>query len=213
MTIDYSLMFVTDERIVDDERFFEILHAALEGGVSMVQLREKKASTRFVYKRALTVKALCKKHRVPFVVNDRVDVALAVDADGVHVGQDDMPINVARKLLGSNKILGLSVSCEREVLQAAHEEVDYLGASPIFATNTKRENLAEPLGLVGLAAMSKLSNKPIVAIGGITTANAKAVMQHGAQGVAVVSEISQTENSQENTKILRRIICKTGMKV
>lgn len=212
MTIDYSLMFVTDERIVDEVLFLNIVHAALKGGVSIVQLREKKMSTLYMYKRACAVQMLCRRYAVPFIVNDRVDIALAVGADGVHMGQTDMPVRVVRKLLGSDKVLGLSISSEREMALFARSEcVDYLGV-PVFTTTTKIENVSQPVGLEGLTRMSALTSKPLVAIGGITAVNAHAVIRAGAQGIAVVSEISQAESPLQKSKILRRIVWKNGMK-
>ncbi len=213
MTIDYSLMFVTDDRITDEILFLNVLRDSLEGGVSIVQLREKKTSTRYMYRRARVAQTLCRKYEVPFIVNDRVDIALSVDADGVHVGQTDMPLHVVRKLLGCDKIIGLSVSSEREVvLSTIGEEVDYLGVGPVFATDTKIENLAQPLGIKNLTSIRMLTSKPLVAIGGISIANAQAVLGTGVQGIAVVSEISQAENPLQNSKTLRRIVWKAGMR-
>lgn len=203
---DYSLMFVTDERITDDREFLIVLESALKGGVSIVQLREKKLNTKPFYNRAIAVKDLCAKYNIPFIINDRIDIALAVNADGVHLGQKDLPVSAARALLGSNKIIGWSVSNEEQALEANHLEVDYIGLSPVFSTNTKTKDLNVPLGIEGLKRLKLISSKPIVCIGGVDEKNAASIMQNGADGIAVISAISQSNNSYQKTKILKKII-------
>ena len=210
--VDYSLMFVTDERITNDLQFLNVLESSLKGGTSIVQLREKKLNTKHFYERALAVKNLCTKYNTPLIINDRIDVAMAIDADGVHIGQTDLPVSVARNLLGNNKIMGWSVSNEEQAAQANNFKVDYIGLSPIFSTDTKTKNLNIPLGIEGLRELKLISNKPIVCIGGINTKNTASIIQNGADGIAVVSAISQANNPQQATKQLKEIIWKTGMK-
>lgn len=209
--IDYSLMFVTDERIEDNELFFHILEQALVGGASIIQLREKQLDTARFYQRALQAMHLCKSFGVPMIINDRIDLALAVDADGVHLGQKDMPVAIARQLLAKGKIVGLSVSNEQQALEANALDVDYIGLSPVFATATKTKDLEPPLGIEGLKNIRSLNSKPIVCIGGITTANTASLIESGASGIAVVSAISKAQNPQQATANLKKIICQTGL--
>ena len=207
-----SLTYVTDDRIVDDSVFFAILENSLKGGASMVQLREKGLNTRHFYDRAVRAKKLCVQYQVPLIINDRLDIALAVDASGLHLGQKDLPIQIARKHLGLHKIIGLSVSNEQQVQESNTLNVDYIGVSPVFGTATKTKDLGQPLGLEGLRMISKLSNKPIVSIGGIDKSNAAAVIENGSSGIAVVSAISKAIDVKAATEELKKIVCQTGTK-
>ncbi|TVZ47412.1 thiamine phosphate synthase [Olleya sp. Hel_I_94] len=209
---DYSLMYVTDERITDNTAFLNVLESSLKGGVSIVQLREKKLNTKAFYIRALAVKNLCLKYKTPLIINDRIDIALAIDADGVHIGQKDMPVGLARKLLGKNKIIGWSVSNIKQALEANHLDVNYIGISPIFNTNTKTKDLDLPLGIEGLKEIKKICSIPIICIGGINNKNTASIIKHGSDGVAIVSAISQADNPEQATAQLKEIICQTGTK-
>lgn len=209
--VDYSLMYVTDDSIVNDSLFFSVLEAALKGGADVIQLREKNCNTLSFYNRAIRTKKLCSTYNKPLIINDRLDIALAINADGIHIGQEDIPYKAARKLLGNNKIIGLSVSNEKQALESNVLGLNYIGMSPIFATNTKTENLALPLGIDGLKKIKSISTKPIICIGGINTNNAKNVIKNGADGIAVVSAISKAENPEKETEYLKKIICKTGL--
>jgi thiamine-phosphate pyrophosphorylase len=202
----YALMYVTDDRITDDQRFLEVLEAALKGGVTIVQLREKTLDTKPFYERAVQAKALCDRYGVPFIINDRIDIALAVDADGVHLGQKDMPVTVARQLVGKDKIIGWSVSNAAQALEANGLEVDYIGLSPIFGTATKTSDLDPPLGIEGLRELKQISQKRIVSIGGIHRGNAKSVIQNGSAGIAVVSAISQADAPERAAKELNGLV-------
>ena len=166
---------------------------AVQGGVASVQLREKGLSTRAFVEEALRIKALLAPLGVPLIINDRVDVALAVGAEGVHVGQSDMPSEIARKLMGPKAILGLSVETWEDVVRAQNQPVDYLGVSPVFATPTKSDTRGA-WGLEGLARIRAFSRHPLVAIGGLHAGNIAAVLQAGAQGIAVVSAICASED-------------------
>ncbi len=210
--IDYSLMYVTDERITDDSQFLQILESSLKGGVSIVQLREKKLNTKAFYIRALAVNKLCLKYNIPLIINDRIDIALAIGADGIHIGQKDLPAPIARKLLGKNKIIGWSVSNVKQALEANNLDVNYIGISPIFNTNTKAKDLDLPLGIEGLKEIKKISNKPIICIGGINNKNTASIIQNGSDGIAIVSAISQANNPEQATAQLKKIICQTGTK-
>ena len=209
--VDYSLMYVTDDSITDDTAFFKILVDALKGGASIVQLREKSGNTRSFYNRALKAKTLCHAYRIPLIINDRIDIALAADADGVHIGQTDMPYSKARALLGATKIIGLSVSNTEQAIEAENLKVDYIGISPIFNTATKKSDLAPSLGIEGLKMIRPLFSKPIVCIGGIHQNNVADIIKNGANGVAVISAISKAKYPKKETKNLKEIICQIGL--
>jgi thiamine-phosphate pyrophosphorylase len=209
--VDYSLIYVTDDSITDDTAFFKILEDALKGGASIIQLREKSCNTISFYNRALKSKALCHAYRVPLIINDRIDIALAVEADGVHIGQTDMPYSKARELLGANKIIGLSVSKGEQAIEAENLKVDYIGISPIFNTATKKSDLAPSLGIEGLKMIRPLFSKPIVCIGGINQKNVADIIKNGANGAAVISAISKAKYPEKETKNLKEIICQTGL--
>ena len=184
----YQLCLVTDRALANGRSLGGIVAAAVKGGVTLVQLREKTASTRAFIEQARVLKRLLAPLRVPLLINDRIDVALAAGADGAHVGQQDMPVALARQLLGPAAIIGLSITELGQVRDRDVELADYLGVGPIFAQSTKLD-ATPPLGLDGLAEVRRASSKPIVAIGGVSAANADAVRSAGADGIAVVSAI------------------------
>ena len=184
----YQLCLVTDRSLANGRSLAGIVAAAVKGGVTMVQLRDKTASTRAFIEDARALKALLAPPRVPLLVNDRIDVALAAGADGAHVGQADMPVALVRKLLGPKAIVGLSITQSAEARAEDIEFADYLSVGPIFPQLTKPD-AAPTLGLEGLAEIRRITSKPIVAIGGVTAANVRAVRSAGADGVAVVSAI------------------------
>ena len=186
---DLSLYFVTDRRLCGKRGVSATVEAAVAGGATLVQLRDPEAGTRELVATARTLKALLAPLGVPLIVNDRVDVALAAGADGVHVGQSDMAPADARRLIGPDLILGLSITALSDLAGADLGAVDYLGVGPVFATATKTD-AAPPLGLVGLAAIATRTGLSIVAIGGIDASNAAAAIAAGADGVAVVSAIA-----------------------
>lgn len=195
------LYLVTDRDVCQGRDLLEIISQAIEGGVTMVQLREKNCDTRQFIDIATKIKELLKPKHIPLIINDRVDVALAVDADGVHIGQSDMPYDMARKLLGADKIIGLSVENIDDVVEANKLNVDYIGVSPVFATPTKTDT-AQPFGLEGLRKAVGLSIHPTVAIGGMNEKTVKDVMACGVDGVAVVSAIIGADNPKETAKKL-----------
>ncbi len=157
---------------------------------------------------ATELQEICRAHGIPFIVNDRVDVALAVDADGVHVGQDDMPAATARKLIGRDKILGVSAENVEQAQAAQADGADYIGASPIFSTPTKPD-APPPMGIQGLEQLAHAVSIPVVAIGGINAANAASIIRAGASGIAVVSAIVSAEDVLAAARELRRIADKT----
>lgn len=206
-----GLYFVTDRGLCGTKPLPEVVLQALRGGASCVQLREKEVSTRFFVEEAGRIKALMKPFGVPLIINDRLDVALAVEAEGVHVGQSDMPYETARKLMGPKAIIGLSVETWEDVERAQGLDCDYLGVSPVFATPTKTDT-KEPWGLEGLARIRAFSRHPLVGIGGLHAGNAEAVVMAGADSVAVVSAICAAANpyaaSQELSDIITSALAK-----
>lgn len=183
-----GLYFVTDRGLCGEKPLVDVVLGAVRGGAACVQLREKDVSTRFFIEEALRIKALLAPFGIPLIINDRLDVALAARADGAHVGQEDMPYETARKLMGPGAIVGLSVETWEDVERAEALDVDYLGVSPVFATPTKTDT-KEPWGLEGLARIRAFSRHPLVGIGGLSAANAEAAVLAGADAVAVVSAI------------------------
>jgi thiamine-phosphate diphosphorylase len=188
-----SLYLVTDPVLCGNRGVEDTCRLALQAGVGTLQLRDKNASTRELIHMAVVLKDLCRNHGVLFVVNDRIDVAMAVGADGVHLGQDDMPVHLARKILGAHSIIGASVRSPREAAIAYKEGADYIAANLIFPTDTKTD-LGEPLGIEAISKLKKASPLPLVAIGGINPSNADAVRKAGADGIAVVSAIMAAED-------------------
>jgi thiamine-phosphate pyrophosphorylase len=205
--IDYSLYLVTDRGLAKGRATLEIVRAAVEGGVTCVQLREKECSTREFIEQALAVNEFLKERGVPLIINDRVDVALAVAADGVHLGQTDMPLKAARKILGDSMIIGISAESPEDAVEAERGGADYLGISPIYATPTKTDT-APPLGLEGLRAIREAVKLPLVGIGGLNRDNAAEVIRSGGTGVAVVSAIAAAGDPAAAARSLRQIIDK-----
>lgn len=185
--IDYSIYLVTDEACLHGRPLLECVEEALAAGVTLVQYRAKAADGGVLYAEACKLKELCDKYNVPLIINDRLDIALAVGAAGVHLGQDDLPCAVARRLLGENFIIGVSAHNPAEAVQAGSEGADYLGCGAVFGTATKH-NVAK-LGLENLRAIRKAVAVPMVGIGGITADNYAEVLATGANGAAIVSGI------------------------
>lgn len=178
--------FITDARLSRAGNISDVKNA-LEADVSVVQYRNKEGSTKGLYEEALKLKKLCRNKAI-FLINDRVDIALAVDADGVHIGTEDMPYVIARKLLGKNKIIGLTVHNIEEAKEAERLGADYISVSPIFATGTKKDAGA-PVGVGLIKKTKKIVNVPVIAIGGITLDNAVEVVRAGADGLCAISAV------------------------
>lgn len=210
--IDLSLYLVTD-RLLSLGRDMEwIVEESVKGGVTMVQLREKDCSTREFIGLAIRLKQKLAPYNVPLIINDRMDVALAADADGLHIGQSDMPYEMARKLLGKEKIIGLSVENFEQALEANAMDVDYIGISPVFSTATKTDT-SQPFGIEGLQKVMGVTKHAAVAIGGINLNNAKEIIQSGANGLAVVSAICSADNPRESALRLKKEISIAKMKL
>jgi thiamine-phosphate pyrophosphorylase len=171
----------------------ELARMALEGGAGMVQLRRKKASGRELYEWALRIQELCRERQALFIVNDRVDIALAMKADGVHLGQQDLPAPAARALFGPGTMIGVSVSSAAEAAKAAEEGASYIGVGHIFPTFSK-DKPSEPLGTAAIRTIRKAAQLPVIAIGGIDHDNAAEVIRTGASGIAVISAVSDSSD-------------------
>ena len=201
------LYLVTDRALAGGREIEDIVRESVEGGATMVQLREKDIDTRDFIELALRLKKVLAPYGVPLIINDRVDVALASDADGVHIGQSDMPYAMARRILGPDKIIGLSVENFTQIEEANSLDVDYIGVSPVFATPTKTDTAA-PFGLEGLRRAVEMSVHPTVAIGGMNASTAADVIATGTDGIAVVSAIvcavSPRKASRELLDIMAR---------
>ena len=203
--IDLSLYLVTDRDLSLGRSLEEVVSEAVAGGVTIVQLREKEASTGEFIALARRLMTLLRPLGIPLVINDRVDVALAVDADGVHIGQSDMSYEDARRLMGPEKIIGLSVESFEDIQAANTLDVDYVGISPVYGTPTKTDT-AEPFGLEGLKKAVAMSVHPAVAIGGMNASTIGEVIDAGADGVAVVSAICSAEKIAEAASTLKYIV-------
>ena len=203
--IDYSLYLVTDRKLARGRSTFEIVSAAVDGGVTVIQLREKECSTRDFIEQALIIKDFLKTRGVLMIINDRVDVAQAVKADGVHLGQTDMPLETAKGILGDSMIIGISAESLQDAIKAEEGGADYLGVSPIYATPTKTDT-APPLGLEGLREIHKAVRLPLVGIGGLNKDNSADVIRNGADGVAVVSAIVAADDPETAARELKDLI-------
>ena len=200
-----GVYLVTDRSLCRNRPLQDVVLQAVQGGAAYVQLREKDLSTHAFVEEAMAIKKLLLPFHVPLIINDRIDVALACGADGVHIGQADMPYEIARKLMGHKAIIGLSVETWEDVETAQKLDVDYIGASPVFATPTKTDT-KEPWGLDGLRKIKAFSRHPLVAIGGINQSNARAVIEAGADCLAVVSAICRADSPEAATRKILNLI-------
>jgi thiamine-phosphate pyrophosphorylase len=207
MPIDSSILrlcLVTDRRLARGRPLAEIVDAAVRGGVTMVQLREKAATTRAFLEEARALKALLAPLGIRLVVNDRLDIAMAIDADGVHVGQTDLPVEEVRRFAGPDKIVGLSITNATQIMRPDAAAADYLGIGPIYRQQTK-DDAATPLGVEGFRRLRALTPKPVVAIGGLKPDNSAAVLAAGADGIAVVSAIVEADEPEAAARQFRRL--------
>lgn len=208
----YELYLVTDEKASLGRNIIDVVKQALKGGVTVVQLREKELNTRQFIERATELKKILKPYNVPLIINDRIDIALAIEADGVHIGQSDMPLELVKKILPGNMIIGLSVETIQQVREAEDLNVDYLGVSPIFSTPTKTDFDQKPWGLEGLRKAREISKHILVAIGGINAENAGDVIKAGADGIAVVSGICSADNPEAVSRDLMQVVKNSKLK-
>ncbi|MEI8190085.1 MAG: thiamine phosphate synthase [candidate division NC10 bacterium] len=202
--VDLTLYLVTDRRWLGERTLWDGVEEAILGGVTLVQLREKEISSKEYLELAQQVKTVTDRHGIPLIVNDRLDIALAIDADGVHLGPDDLPVPIARKLLGGDKIIGASAASADEALLLQAQGADYLGVGAVFPTGTKQGT--EKVGLEDLRGIKSAVHIPVVAIGGITAENASLVMETRVDGVAVVSAIMDQADIQEAARQLLSLL-------
>lgn len=203
MKVDYSLYLCTDRNLLNGKNFEETVELAIKGGVTIIQLREKNCSSREFLEIATSVKNITSKYKIPLIINDRIDIALAVDADGVHVGQDDLPCETAREILGEEKIIGVSVSTVAEAIKAEKDGANYLGVGAIFQTSTKTD--AEIVTLDTLKKIRDSVKIPVVAIGGINKNNLSQI-KNLVDGVAVISAIISDNKPEDAAKDLLQIL-------
>jgi len=199
--IDYTLYLVTDSSLMSTDTVEQSVEQAIKGGCTLVQLREKEKSSKGFFDTAMSVKAVCGSSGIPLMINDRVDIALAVDADGVHIGQKDLPAKIVRDLIGNDKILGVSASNLVEALQAEKDGADYLGVGAMFATGTKTD--ADTVSMEELSKIRKKTHLPIVVIGGINQNTIPLFSGSGINGIAVVSAIVSKRNILAATRELK----------
>jgi thiamine-phosphate pyrophosphorylase len=202
----WRLYVITDERLGRGRSHLQIAEAAIRGGADVVQLRDKTASGRRLYDIAVQLRRLTRDAKVSFVVNDRVDVALAADADGVHIGRDDLPASVVRRILGPGKILGVSAETVEEAVTAEKDGADYLGVGPVFEARGSKADAGEPLGLDLIARIRRDCRLPIVAIGGINAENARLVRDAGADAAAVISAVASAEDVAQAARRLKLLL-------
>jgi thiamine-phosphate pyrophosphorylase len=200
--LDYSLYLVTDRTLSRDRSLSTIVEAAVSGGVTCVQLREKDCSTREFMVEARALKKLLGPLSIPLIINDRLDIALASGANGVHLGQADMTIEDARRISPDSLVIGISAESLEDAVRAEWQGADYIGISPVFSTPTKTDT-APPLGLDGVKLLSAAVSIPTVGIGGINKTNAASVIRAGADGIAVVSAIVSADDPGEAARELR----------
>lgn len=200
---DYSIYLVTDDGCLQGRALLDCVREALDGGVTLVQYRAKTASSAEMYAEALQLKALCDSFKVPLIINDRLDIAMAVGAAGVHLGQDDLPCAAARKILGEDYIIGVSAHNPAEAKAALQSGADYLGCGAVFGTATKAD--VKKLGTEGLTAICREKGLPVVGIGGVTADNYREVRAAGADGAAIVSGILAQPDIRATVRAIARV--------
>ena len=201
--IDFSLYLVTEESLAIEE-LTKTIAESVSGGVSIVQLREKNNSSLSFYNKATVLKQLLNELSIPLIINDRVDIALAVAADGIHIGQDDLPLPVVKKMVPEDMIVGVSVSTLEEALEAERNGADYIGVGSVFPTKTKQDATLMAIG--DLEEICRSVSIPAVAIGGITADNISDLSASGLSGTAVVSAIMNAESPKTASESLLKII-------
>ncbi len=195
-----DFILITNRKVCEIA-LIEIITQAIEGGISAVQLREKDLSTKDLYMLAKKLREITKRLGVNFVINDRVDIALAVDADGVHLGWQSLDVGIVRKMIGQEKLIGFSAHNLQEAKKASIEGVDYISISPIFGKSCK-DYFMKPLGVIEMRKIKEQVDIPVVALGGINEANVTEVLEHGADGVAVISAIFLSKNPKQTASRL-----------
>lgn len=200
---DYSIYLVTDDGCLQGRALLDCVREALEGGVTLVQYRAKTASSAEMYNEALQLKAMCDSFKVPLIINDRLDIAMAVGAAGVHLGQDDLPCAAARRILGEDYIIGVSAHNPAEAAEALERGADYLGCGAVFSTATKAD--VKKLGTEGLTTICREKGLPVVGIGGVTADNYREVRAAGADGAAIVSGILAQPDIRTTVRAIAKV--------
>ena len=200
MNFDYTLYLVTDRQLMSCDSLTEAVEQAILGGCTMIQLREKELSSLEFYNQAVAVKQVTDKYHIPLIINDRIDIAMAVQATGVHIGQHDLPAAAVRKVIGENMLLGVSASSIAEAIQAQQDGADYLGVGAMFPTGTKTD--ADSVSMEELQKIRAAVSLPIVVIGGINKGNAGRFKPMGIDGLAVVSAIIAQYNGRKTRTCL-----------
>lgn len=210
MKYDYTLYLVTDRSLMSTATLIEAVEQAILGGCTMIQLREKNISSLDFYRQSVEVKKITEQYHVPFIINDRIDIAIAVNADGVHIGQSDIPAAIARDLIGTDMLLGVSAASVKEAVQAANDGADYLGVGAMFPTGTKTD--ANYVSIEELKKIRHAVNLPIIAIGGINKSNIKLFYNTGINGLAVVSAIIAQPDIQKTAAEMKSMFYKEVLK-
>jgi thiamine-phosphate pyrophosphorylase len=203
--IDLSLYLVTNSDNKTKNEFLRVVEEAILGGVSIVQIREKNINTIDFYNLSIELKKITDKYNIPLIINDRLDLAIAIDADGVHIGQKDLPVKLVRKIIGNNKIVGVSASTLKDSIAAERDGADYIGTGAIFSTTTKQTEI------ISIKCLKKIVNKvniPIIAIGGLKEDNIKILSRTGIKGIAISSNIMKSDNPQKTSRNLKNIFNK-----
>ena len=204
--LDTTLYFITDSTTVPEERFLPVVEAACKGGATIIQLREKEMSTREYMQLAEAVHAITSRYNIPLIIDDRVDVALAIGAEGVHVGQSDMPVHVARKLMGEGKIVGVTAKTVPQALEAYEQGADYLGCGAIYPTTTHVKTVITPVET--LKEVVKAVPVPVNAIGGLNKDNIFVLKGSGIAGVCAVSAIMKAADPESAARELKEAFLK-----
>lgn len=205
MNFDYTLYLVTDRQLMSCDSLTEAVEQAILGGCTMIQLREKELSSLEFYNQAVAVKQVTDKYHIPLIINDRIDIAMAVQATGVHIGQHDLPAAAVRKVIGENMLLGVSASSIAEAIQAQQDGADYLGVGAMFPTGTKTD--ADSVSMEELQKIRAAVSLPIVVIGGINKGNAGRFKPMGIDGLAVVSAITAQSDIKAAAAELKYLFC------
>ena len=205
MNFDYTLYLVTDRQLMSCDSLTEAVEQAILGGCTMIQLREKELSSLEFYNQAVAVKQVTDKYHIPLIINDRIDIAMAVQATGVHIGQHDLPAAAVRKVIGENMLLGVSASSIAEAIQAQQDGADYLGVGAMFPTGTKTD--ADSVSMEELQKIRTAVSLPIVVIGGISKGNAGRFKPMGIDGLAVVSAIIAQSDIKAAAAELKDLFC------
>ena len=205
MNFDYTLYLVTDRQLMSCDSLTEAVEQAILGGCTMIQLREKELSSLEFYNQAVAVKQVTDKYHIPLIINDRIDIAMAVQATGVHIGQHDLPAAAVRKVIGENMLLGVSASSIAEAIQAQQDGADYLGVGAMFPTGTKTD--ADSVSMEELQKIRTAVSLPIVVMGGINKGNAGRFKPMGIDGLAVVSAIIAQSDIKAAAAELKDLFC------